>query len=322
MPATRVRAAFVMGAGMGSRLRPLTDCRPKPLVPIFNKPLVTFALDHLISVGVERFVINTHHLAERWEEFFPDGRYRGATIDFVFEPELLETGGGIVNATEKMAWLLDEPFFVYSGDVLTDVDLSRLAEAHCAAENDVSVGLRETGLSEAIACRNGRMIDFQGRYGEPGEYDFANVSIWTRTAVEWLPPSRQKAPFFPVLADRLAEGGRIGGVVLNENEWFNVGTRDEYFRVHRVIEELGWRPAYLAEDDGWPVCVHPTADVSGDATLEAGCVVGPRSRVGARARLDDCIVWEGASIEADARLSGCVVRDFQVASGTRTGEDI
>lgn len=180
MSGARVRTAFVMGAGLGSRLRPLTDSRPKPLVPIFNKPLVTFALDHLLAVGVERFVINTHHLAERWTDFFPNSTYRGAKIDFVFEPELLETGGGIANAAP---FLGDEPFLVYSGDVLTDVDLGRLLAEHFASENAVTVGLRQTGLSEAIACRDGRIVDFKGRHGEAGEYDFANVSVWTREAV-------------------------------------------------------------------------------------------------------------------------------------------
>ncbi len=322
MAAARVRTAFVMGAGLGSRLRPLTDSRPKPLVPVFNKPLVTFALDHLLSVGVERFVINTHHLANRWAEFLPGATYRGAAIDFVFEPELLETGGGIANAVDRVSWLRDEPFFVYSGDVLTDVDLGRLAMEHAASGCDVTVGLRATGLSEAIACRDGRVIDFKGRHGHTGEYDFANVSIWTRNSVEWLPPAREKAPFFPVLADRLGGGGRVGGVVLNDGEWFNVGTRDEYLRVHRVIDESGWRPAYLASDDPWPVRVHPTAEVADDAVIEQTVVIGARSRVGSRANLRDCVVWDEAGIDADGQLHRCVVRDFQIASGTRTGEDI
>lgn len=310
--AARVRTAFVMGAGLGSRLRPLTDSRPKPLVPIFNKPLVTFALDHLLAVGVERFVINTHHLAERWAEFFPDSTYRGAAIEFIFEPELLETGGGIANAASKLG---DEPFLVYSGDVLTDVDVERLLDGHFAGGNAVTVGLRRTGLSTAIACRDGRLIDFKGRYGEKGEYDFANVSVWTREAVGWLPPAREKAPFFPVLADRFGGEDRIGGVVLVENEWFNVGTRDEYLRVHRVIAETGWWPEYSGKQDA-------CATIDESARLLGTTVVGTRSCVGAGAELRDCVVWDDAVVEAGARLHRCVVRDFQVASGSRSGEDI
>ncbi len=312
MAAARVRTAFVMGAGLGSRLRPLTDSRPKPLVPVFNRPLVTFALDHLLSVGVEKFVINTHHLAERWAEFFPESSYRGSKIDFVFEPELLETGGGIANAAARLG---DEPFFVYSGDILTDVDLSKLAEAHFRGGCAVTVGLRRTGLSTAIACRDGRVTDFKGRHGEEGEYDFANVSVWTPEAVGWLPPAERKAPFFPVLAERLAEGS-VGGVELHENGWFNVGTRGEYLRAHS--EE--WVARASGSQDFPRKEASATVDAS--ARLLGKTVVGARSRIGAGAELRDCIVWDDVVVEAGARLDRCVVRDFQVASGSRSGEDI
>src|SRR5258708_6716594 len=133
-----VTQAFVLGAGLGTRLRPLTDDLPKPLIPIFQKPLITFALDHLIDVGITKFFVNTHHRPERFTEFFgrdaalrrPGGRpsgpslhlgfYRDHEITFQYEPERLETGGGIKNI-EKL--LGTEPFIVYSGDLLTDFAL-------------------------------------------------------------------------------------------------------------------------------------------------------------------------------------------------------
>src|SRR4029077_15774763 len=89
--------AFVLAAGLGARLRPLTDELPKPLIPIFQKPLVTFALDHLISVGVNRFVINTHRHPELFRSFFATGEYADFPTTLVHEPDLLETGGGIKN---------------------------------------------------------------------------------------------------------------------------------------------------------------------------------------------------------------------------------
>ena len=68
--APRIRTAFVLGAGLGTRLRPLTDLVPKPLLPIFGKPIITFVLDHLIAYGVERFVVNTHHLPDHFNQLF------------------------------------------------------------------------------------------------------------------------------------------------------------------------------------------------------------------------------------------------------------
>src|ERR1700740_2121101 len=105
--APRIRTAFVLGAGLGTRLRPLTDLVPKPLLPIFGKPIISFALDHLIAHGVERFVINTHHLPEQLNRLFDSGFYRGREVHLIYEPALLETGGGIRNAAGLIG---DEPF--------------------------------------------------------------------------------------------------------------------------------------------------------------------------------------------------------------------
>ena len=86
----RIGTAFVLGAGRGMRLRPLTLARPKPLI--------TFALDHLCAAGVESFVINTHHLSRQFDDFFAEQTYSGCSVRLVHEPDLLETGGGIKNA--------------------------------------------------------------------------------------------------------------------------------------------------------------------------------------------------------------------------------
>src|SRR6058998_3783300 len=92
-----ITQAFVLGAGLGTRLRPLTEDLPKPLVPIFHKPLITFALDHLIDIGIQNFFINTHRLPETFAKAFPENSYSGTPLTLVNEPVLLETGGGIKN---------------------------------------------------------------------------------------------------------------------------------------------------------------------------------------------------------------------------------
>src|SRR4030095_1583561 len=95
-----VRTAFILGAGLGTRLRPLTNRCPKPLIPVANKPLITWAFDHLLDGGIERFVVNTPHCAERYEAAFPDQAYQNVPILFRHEPEILETAGGIKNVED------------------------------------------------------------------------------------------------------------------------------------------------------------------------------------------------------------------------------
>ena len=93
-----ITQAFVLAAGRGTRLRPLTEDLPKPLIPIFQKPLITFALDHLINAGVQCFIVNTHRRPNFFKNFFRDNEYEGHSVTLAHEPDLLETGGGIKNA--------------------------------------------------------------------------------------------------------------------------------------------------------------------------------------------------------------------------------
>ncbi|HEY6069783.1 MAG TPA: sugar phosphate nucleotidyltransferase, partial [Chthoniobacterales bacterium] len=190
-----IKQAFVLGAGLGTRLRPLTEELPKPLVPIFQKPLITFALDHLLDLGIDKIFINTHRLPEKFADAFPDGRYGGKTIHFVNEPVLLETGGGIKNIEAELG---NEPFITYSGDVLTDIRLQPLIAEHFKRGNDVTLALRHTGLGSAIAFRDSRVVDISNRYGIPGEFDFANIAVWNPSVFGKIPP-KEKVSFIPIL---------------------------------------------------------------------------------------------------------------------------
>jgi len=311
-----IKQAFVLGAGLGTRLRPLTDELPKPLVPICQKPLITFALDHLIDIGIEKFFVNTHRLPERFAEAFPDNRYRDIQITFVNEPVLLETGGGIKNIEADLG---NGPFITYSGDVLTDAPLQPLIDAHFGGNNDVTLALRKTGLSSEIALRGDRVVDISNRYGVQGEFDFANIAIWNPSIFGRI-PAKKKISFIPILRDWIGAGGKIGGVVLGGGKWFNLGSRAEYFDVHRAIFS-GWRPAYGDRSD-WTVRIHPSAIVDPTAQLRGCSVVGRDCQVGAGVVLDDTILWPGSQIASNAELIRCIVRARKTVTGTHRNIDL
>ncbi|MEY2545145.1 MAG: mannose-phosphate guanylyltransferase [Verrucomicrobiota bacterium] len=306
--------AFVLGAGLGTRLRPLTDDLPKPLVPIFQKPLITFALDHLIDIGIRRFIVNTHKLPE---EFTALTSYRDHGIKFVNEPVLLETGGGIKNIERDLG---DAPFITYSGDILTDVDLAPLLEEHFRRGNDVTLGLRKTGLASAIALRDGAVVDISNRYGIPGEFDFVNVAVWNPSIFQKIPPAK-KVSFIPIVGDWIGQGGKIGGVVLGDGKWFNIGSRDEYLDVHRMILREQWKPRYV-KDAAWPQQVAPNAIVDLSAQVRGCSVIGAHCRVDTGAFLEDTIVWPEAQIASRAHLAGCIVRRRKTVAGEHRNIDI
>ena len=302
-----------MGAGLGTRLRRLTDELPKPLMPIFQKPLITFALDHLIASGVQRFVINTHHLAAHFQTLFAGGSYRDRPVQLVHEPDLLETGGGIKNAEP---WLGAEPFIVYSGDILTDLNVAALVEEHARCGHDVTLALRRTGLASGILLENGRIVDI----GQAGNFDYANISVWNPSIFGKIPPA-QKISFIPILAEWIRAGGRIGGLVLEEGSWFNIGARAEYLEVHRTIGRTQWKPAYVTDKD-WPRAWAKTAIIESGARIEGCSVIGEECRVGEGAHLEDTIVWPGAQIASRSDLHGCIVRSRKRVEGTYRNADI
>ena len=312
-----ITQAFVLGAGLGTRLRPLTDDLPKPLIPIFQKPLITFALDHLRGLGVESFVVNTHHLGRQFENLFGGGTYAGHPLRLVHEPDLLGTGGGIKNVE---GLLRPEPFIVYSGDLLTDFALEPLIEEHFRKRNDVTLALRKTGLAAGVALQDGRVVDIENKYGHAGEYDFANVSVWNPEIFQRIPRA-QNISFIPILAEWIGQEGKIGGVVLNDGKWFNIGSRAEYLEVHRIIKEERWKPHYVLNDD-WPSAISRDATIDPSARLSGFCSVGAGCRVGADAILENTILWPGAQIASRCHLRNCIVRSHRNAEGEHSDIDI
>jgi mannose-1-phosphate guanylyltransferase len=314
---SKITQAFVLAAGLGTRLRPLTDELPKPLIPIFQKPLITFALDHLSGVGVDKFVINTHRRPELFQSFFNRSDYAGRSVTLVHEPELLETGGGIKNAERYFG---SDPFITYSGDILTDVNLQPLIDEHFRRGNDVTMALRDTGLASEVALRDHRVVDIADRYAIAGSLDFANIAVWNSTVFERIPPHK-KISFIPILADWIGQGGKIGGFIMNDGKWFNISSRTEYLDVHRRILREDWKPHYVKISD-WPERMAKSAIVDARAELRGCSIVGEHCRVGAEAVLEDTILWPNAEIASKSQLHGCIVRSQKKVSGIHRNIDI
>jgi mannose-1-phosphate guanylyltransferase len=312
-----ITQAFVLAAGRGTRLRPLTEDLPKPLIPIFQKPLITFALDHLINAGAERFVVNTHRRPELFENFFRDNEYEGHSVTLVHEPDLLETGGGIKNAER---YLGSAPLLTYSGDIFTDINLQPLIDEHFRRGNEVTLALRETGLASEVALRDHRVVDIANRYGTRGDLDFANVAVWNPTIFQQIPP-QQKISFIPIVADWIGKGGKIGGLVMNDGRWFNIGSRAEYLDVHRTVLQEHWMPHYV-KTGAWPERIAKSATVDPTAQLRGYSVVGDNCRVGEGAVLEDTILWTHAQIASKSQLHGCIVRSQKKVSGIHRNSDI
>ena len=288
---------MIVAAGRGTRLRPLTDLRPKPAVPVRGLPLVAYTLALLARHGVTEVVINTHHLAEHLERVASEHCPPGLSVRFSRETELLDTGGGI----RRVAGFLAEsdPCLIVGGDMLLDADLGELVRRHGAGDRSVSMLLREDARQAEFGSVG---VDAQGRVCRIGSrHQFcdadhietrAGLYVWVNVvsarALASLPDREIFSHFDGWLAPRLAAGVRdVGGEFL-PCRWEPVGTLPEYLSANLAPIPL----SYL--------------DVEAEARrrgvrLEGDCVLGAGARLGPGARLERAVVWDGESVPAGFR---------------------
>ena len=304
-----IRQAFVLGAGLGTRLKRLTQARPKPLVPVAGRPLITHAFDHLLGAGVERLVINTHHCAEVYGTVFPGSVYRGAGLTFRHEPGLLETGGGIKNVEDLLS---GEPFVVYNGDILATLPLEPAIAHHFQTGNEVTLVLRRHGgpLQVAFDEASGRVLDIGRRLGRaPGTHLFTGIYVLSPAFFRRL--RLEKVSVIQPFLRMIEEGAALGAVVIDEGDWWDLGTREQYLEVHRTLRAAD--PAAC-----W---IDPAATVDPSARITGATYIGAGAKVGAGATLHDCVLWEGTRIAPGSSLTRCIVTQDQTACGTHTDTD-
>ncbi len=224
-----IKTAFILGAGLGTRLRPLTENMPKPLLPIGGRPMITYAMEHLRDIGVHRFIVNTHHCPEKYREAFPDGNWRGIPITFRHEPVLLDTAGGIKNIEDLIAQ--DKRVIVYNGDIITNLPLAPLVTGHFEYQTEVTLALRSHGpLTNVNIDSKGFICDMRHALNHPGIQSclFAGIYIMETTFLKQLTAGKIESIVLPLIESIKQNPVAIGGIVLDEGFWYDLGTITEY----------------------------------------------------------------------------------------------
>jgi MurNAc alpha-1-phosphate uridylyltransferase len=217
--------AMILAAGRGERLRPLTDHTPKPMVNVHGQPLLAHQIHWLNAAGISELVINLHHLGDQIEACFGDGSAHGTSIRYSRETELLETGGGIVNALPLLG---DEPFLILNGDIFTDFPFETLAPLPGWADIHLVVTPRPEFRDQGdFEVTDGRVTARGNSFVYCG-IAIVNPSIFAGDRAE---PFSLRERFFEAI-DR----GRLSAQIW-DGYWIDIGTRQQLDSVNARAAE-------------------------------------------------------------------------------------
>jgi NDP-sugar pyrophosphorylase family protein/aminoglycoside/choline kinase family phosphotransferase len=278
---------FLPAAGLGERLRPITNHLPKPLLPVLGRPLIEIILERLTAVCSGKIGINLHYKSGMLRDWAANSNY-GDRIRFFPEDPILGTGGALKNAD---AFLSSGPFIVHNSDILLDIDFSRLIEEHLFSGNIATLAChRLPHLSNVVIDKNNQVLDVENPgASKPDQSTIADKTAYTGIAVyspnilAFLPPGVSHATIAWIAASKA--GHKVRAMDFTESSWNDVGTPATYAR--GILDAL--------RESGETVWLSPKArcsriGIDGYAVLESG------SEVQEGSRLRNCIVMPGARV--------------------------
>lgn len=293
--------AMILAAGYGTRLRPVTYTVPKPMVPLCNQPLITWAAESLIEANIRELIVNLHHLPDVLQRYLP-AALPDATFEFSFEPEILGTGGGV----RKVQPLLQDEtdFFLVNGDT---VQFPKYGELRSARQRFDAIGaltLRHPPAGDHFTAVwfDGKVITGFGEgTGEP--LMFSGAHVISPRIFMYLPDTD-----FSSIVDEayrpLVESGRdaVAGIV-DDGTWFDIGTTRRYMSASKTMRELMV---------SGKVAARRGSRVEGDCVIHASMRgAATRSVIGARSviegSVEDSVIWEDCHIGPGVELDSCIV---------------
>jgi len=224
--------AVIMAGGFGTRLRPLTQDIPKPMLPVGDQPIMQQIIARLRTAGIQQVNVTTHYLPERIKEHFGDGADFGVSIDYISEESPLGTAGSIAQVPYS-----EKPLLVVNGDVLTGLDFKALAEFHAEQEADITIGVRqlEMKIPYGVVKTDGQLV--REITEKPTYQYFVNTGIYLLSpkAHMLIPPGkRTDMPDF--INELLDQGLRVASFPVLEY-WIDIGTPDDYERANESIRQ-------------------------------------------------------------------------------------
>jgi len=289
--------AMILAAGLGTRLRPYSLARPKPLFPVMGQPLLWRIIDQLRTAGFGPIIVNAHHLAEQMVAQL------SAQADIILQCEPIElgTGGGLRMALPHFG---DEPVLITNGDIYHDIDYGAVYARHAEGGLPISMVMHDYPRFNKVLVTDGLIRAFSPSSGagpapdisDHGVLAFTGIHVLEPAVLGEIPPDR----FYSII-DRyqghLEGGGRIGAIMVQGHFWQDIGTLEDYLDLHRTLLRES-RPAF---------CLADGVKVGRDVVMEGWGYVGAGATIGDASQLARVVVWDGAVIPPGAVLRDCLV---------------
>jgi NDP-sugar pyrophosphorylase family protein len=305
---------MILGAGIGSRLDPLTRSLPKPVVPVVGKPVMGHIIDHLRHSGVTDIVINVQYLGHKIEEIIGNGSAYGVRIRYSREDKLWGDAGGLKRVESFFREDDDDTLLVVGGDDLTDMDITRIVAEHRAKGAKATIGVTPvedpSPFGIVVADDHGFITRFQEKPKRDEAFsNLANTGIYVfnKKVFDYIPPATFYGFGNNVLPAMLAAGEPMVAVA-SDAYWQDVGNLTIYRQAQRDVVDGKVKVDYPAGATVKGTCVVCAgARVAGE--ISDYTVVGAEAVIEPGAIVKNSILWDGAVIKAGTYLENCVVGD-------------
>jgi mannose-1-phosphate guanylyltransferase/phosphomannomutase len=320
---------IVMAGGFGTRIRPLSANRPKPMLPVVNRPILERVLDHLARSGMREAVLLTYYDPDKIRAAFGDGKRLGMKLHYNNADHDWGTAGAVAHGSDVIS---ADQYLVLSGDVICDFDLKSLIAAHEEREAVATIGLTRVAnpLQFGIVIIDGqarvRRFLEKPTWGEVFS-DTVNTGIYVLKAKALAQvPRNEPSDFSRDLFPRLLAGGEpLYGHVLR-GYWRDIGDPESYLAAHRDYFEGTLRlmpPGELRQIAGKPLWIEGNAEIDPNIEVRGTVVIGPGCRVASGVRLEDVVLGPGTVVEARAELRRTVAWDeVLVGEGARVEDAV
>ncbi len=320
--------AMLLAAGAGTRLRPITYQVPKPMIPVANRPVIHYVIENLARHGIKEIMVNLFAHADQIRSYCGDGSRWGVRLQYSYEPVLMGTAGGVKKVE---SFFKGEPFFIMSGDGLSDIDLSDMFAFHKRKRSLATMAVKSIearfDYGVTLAEKSGRI---KGFLEKPSWGDVFSSTVNTgiylfESEILKYIPKNKVYDFGHELWPKLLKRKSPIYAYNMKSYWTDVGNLSEYRKSQMDCLDGKVRIAIPGREISKGIWIEEPASVSPDAILKPPCLIGKNVRISAYAQigphtvigagskiyshavLKNCMLFDNVTVEKNAHLSNCIL---------------